>query len=238
MAKKVTHFRDKSKRAPGLASARRLIERLVWKGRELELFAVVPPALLLSQITGIKHEFDVELKPRWVMAFSGVLLLDYGTPLLLLFRSSKTAWLCLAIFGTALLALAYNASTFFKPPGFLEIIRWPVADARKRPGFVFTIWVARYLNCAYFFGILDYAIQIISHWRAYKTQAGAGGGLFDMFYFSFSTITTLGYGDIVPASNVAKLMAVAETLGGMWIILICVVGSLGFLFQSGSSENK
>ena len=41
-------------------------------------------------------------------------------------------------------------------------------------------------------------------------------GLFDtFFYFSFTTLTTLGYGDITPVSNAARTLANLEAIVGM-----------------------
>jgi hypothetical protein len=44
----------------------------------------------------------------------------------------------------------------------------------------------------------------------------------DFLYFSFSTLTTTGYGDVVPAHNLGRSLAITEALGGQ-LYLVTVV---------------
>lgn len=51
-----------------------------------------------------------------------------------------------------------------------------------------------------------------------------------MIYFSFVTLTTLGYGDITPAGPVARSLAYTEAIAGQLFIAILIgslVGNLG-----------
>jgi voltage-gated potassium channel len=41
---------------------------------------------------------------------------------------------------------------------------------------------------------------------------------FTAFYFSFATLTTIGYGDIIPISNTARMLAVMEAVIGMFYV--------------------
>jgi hypothetical protein len=59
--------------------------------------------------------------------------------------------------------------------------------------------------------------------------------LFQLFYFSFVTLATLGYGDIVPISGPAKGMAILEAVIGQ-MYLVVVVARLVSLF--GQSESR
>ena len=43
---------------------------------------------------------------------------------------------------------------------------------------------------------------------------------FPSLYFSFCTLTTVGYGDIVPKSNVARLLAMVESTAGVFFATI------------------
>jgi len=45
---------------------------------------------------------------------------------------------------------------------------------------------------------------------------------FDPFYFSFATLTTLGYGDIVPAANVTRMLAVTESISGLFYMTVLI----------------
>lgn len=67
----------------------------------------------------------------------------------------------------------------------------------------------------------------------------ASGSYARMFYFSAVTITTLGYGDIVPITNTARLLVATEAIAG--IVLIGLF--LNALFQernhpSSTNENQ
>ncbi|GGO80430.1 hypothetical protein GCM10011348_17070 [Marinobacterium nitratireducens] len=56
-------------------------------------------------------------------------------------------------------------------------------------------------------------------------------GRIDSVYYSFVTMTTLGYGDIYPKSDLTKILATGQTLVGMFMFAI-VIG----LFLSRSSQ--
>lgn len=49
----------------------------------------------------------------------------------------------------------------------------------------------------------------------------------DFFYFSFTTITTLGYGDILPVSKTVKMLSVLESLIGQLFIALLVARLVG-----------
>jgi hypothetical protein len=57
------------------------------------------------------------------------------------------------------------------------------------------------------------------------TDVDAGDRLSDLVYFSFVTLTTVGFGDIVPKSDLARSMAVTEALMGQ-IVLVTFVGRI------------
>ncbi len=61
----------------------------------------------------------------------------------------------------------------------------------------------------------------------------AAGGRIQMahlLYFSFVTLGTLGYGDVLPLSGPARALAVAESIGGQ-MYLVVVVARLVSLYQ-------
>jgi voltage-gated potassium channel Kch len=51
-------------------------------------------------------------------------------------------------------------------------------------------------------------------------------------YFSFTTLTTIGYGDVIPIHPVARSLAVAEALVGQLYPAILIGGVLGMALQS------
>ena len=56
-----------------------------------------------------------------------------------------------------------------------------------------------------------------------------GGAQWDSewLYFSFVTMTTLGYGDIAPVSAIARVLAYMQAVFGQFYIAILVAGLVG-----------
>lgn len=62
------------------------------------------------------------------------------------------------------------------------------------------------------------------------------GGMQDTFYFSFITLTTIGYGDFVPTSSLGQRIAILEGLIGQFYIAIVMAIIVG-KYLSHKSEN-
>jgi hypothetical protein len=58
-----------------------------------------------------------------------------------------------------------------------------------------------------------------------------------VLYFSFATLTTLGYGDIVPVSQVARMLATLEAITGQLYLAVLVARLVG-LHIAASLEKK
>jgi hypothetical protein len=56
----------------------------------------------------------------------------------------------------------------------------------------------------------------------YRSMAG-----FEALYFSFSTLTTVGYGDIIPVSNVARMLAMMEATTGVLYVAVLIARLVG-----------
>lgn len=72
-------------------------------------------------------------------------------------------------------------------------------------------------------------IFAVCYWLADQTLAASFGGpaepaltLRQAVYFSFVTIATLGYGDIVPTSDIARSLAVVEAVSGQLYLAVLV----------------
>jgi len=64
------------------------------------------------------------------------------------------------------------------------------------------------------------------------SSAGSIAGRYDLIYYSFATLTTLGAADILPASSLAKMLTVFEATTGLIYIAI-LVGSVVGAFSAG-----
>jgi len=59
----------------------------------------------------------------------------------------------------------------------------------------------------------------------------------DWLYFSFVTMTTLGYGDILPVSATARGFAYMQAVVGQFYIAVLVAGLVGAYVSTKSSDN-
>ncbi|UZP66468.1 potassium channel family protein [Desulfovibrio mangrovi] len=91
---------------------------------------------------------------------------------------------------------------------FAKAKRQAYADMRlwQRPYFI--------LFC-YLFTACFYSLVYFLHYREFRQLSHS---LLDAFYFSMITITTLGYGDITPASQLAKCIVASEATLGVIVI--------------------
>jgi hypothetical protein len=55
----------------------------------------------------------------------------------------------------------------------------------------------------------------------------AASGFYEFVYYSFVTLTTLGYGDIAPAAGITKALAYMEAMVGQLYIAILIAGLVG-----------
>jgi Ion channel len=76
-----------------------------------------------------------------------------------------------------------------------------------------------YLLIGLLFAVAYGAIQDISNVDFFTTK---DGGRDDFLYFSYATLTTVGYGDLVAATNLGRSLAITEALLGQ-IYLVTVV---------------
>jgi hypothetical protein len=60
---------------------------------------------------------------------------------------------------------------------------------------------------------------------------------FASFYFSFTTLTTLGYGDITPVSRAARMLASLEAVTGTLYIAI-LIARLVAIYSSPKSDSR
>ena len=59
---------------------------------------------------------------------------------------------------------------------------------------------------------------------------------FRSLYFSYATLTTVGYGDIIPVSNEARMLAMAEAMAGVFYVTL-MIARLIALYHSNRPPN-
>ena len=101
--------------------------------------------------------------------------------------------------------------------------------------------LSAYLLAGLVFGVLHWAIAVA--WPGALGVAGvaapAAPSLATAIYYSFVTLATLGYGDVVPKTEVARGLAVFEAVGGQLYIAVMIARLVGAQLQApnGGSEN-
>jgi hypothetical protein len=165
----------------------------------------------------------------------------YGLPWLLLQLPPLGSWICLSICSVVIFWSLYGAARFFDKEGdwdeayVLDFSLESLEDWEPDLGLVF--WFARYVNLAFWFGVVCAAVQSLSGQTAYAALGLDRLSLFDFVYFSFVTITTLGYGDVTPVSGLAKALVIVEIVGGLWLLLTCVATTIQYMGEQRKKDN-
>jgi len=94
--------------------------------------------------------------------------------------------------------------------------------------------LSAYLLAGIFFGVSYWVLEQI--WPGSFTVAGAFSPN-SAIYFSFVTLATLGYGDIVPRTDVARGLATVEGVGGQ-LFLAVFIARLVSLYARESPERR
>jgi hypothetical protein len=93
--------------------------------------------------------------------------------------------------------------------------------------------LSAYLLAGIFFGLFYWALEQIVPGTF---TAAAEFSRMSAFYFSFVTLATLGYGDIVPRTDVARGLAIVEGVGGQ-LFLAVLVARLVSLYSRGKDAD-
>jgi hypothetical protein len=73
---------------------------------------------------------------------------------------------------------------------------------------------------------------------AAATDAGRTLAGFEALYFSFATLSTVGYGDIFPVANVARMLAMLEATCGMFYVAILVARLVSIYTANSAGPSK
>src|SRR5215510_14004487 len=99
--------------------------------------------------------------------------------------------------------------------------------------------LSAYLLAGIFFGVFYWVIE--RTWSGSLAIAGEGVqsnfSLTVAIYFSFVTLATLGYGDIIPRSEVARGLAIMEALSGQFYLAV-LIARLVSLYVVGKGKSN
>lgn len=88
--------------------------------------------------------------------------------------------------------------------------------------------MSAYMLAGLFFAVLYWQIALV--WPGSFSEAGAAPSALTVsaaIYYSFVTLTTLGYGDVVPRTEVTRGLAVIEAVGGQLYIAVTIARLIG-----------
>jgi hypothetical protein len=130
----------------------------------------------------------------------------------------------------AIVALWFQAEVGpFAPLAWTVFLLYPIAllfMAVMRPGVSnldrVLAAVSVYLLIAVTFGYLHQMVMMLDSTSYRMPIDPMREGNTDMLYFSFVTILTLGFGDIIPLSPFARMLTVTEALIGVFFIAILI----------------
>ncbi len=115
--------------------------------------------------------------------------------------------------------IAAPAVLFF---GFVvaQLLRF-ILRARRVDTNVLCAGIAGYLMLGLLWMPLYVAVSRLNP-GAFAMSGGSTLDGFNAFYFSFITLCTVGYGDIAPATKVAKMLAVTEAITGLFYVAVLI----------------
>ena len=134
-------------------------------------------------------------------------------------------------FHTDALVAWVSCALYLVAPGSIvrHLLRRRTVDSETMLGAI-----AAYLMAGMFFAFLYRAIGIVQPHPAFFGAQGPGTFSQDLF-FSFTTLTTTGYGDLTPAGNPGQSFAVLEMLIGQ-LFLITAVGKVVSTWRPGQGR--
>jgi len=93
--------------------------------------------------------------------------------------------------------------------------------------------LSTYLIAGVFFGELFWSIEQIA-----PGSYGAPDAIseFSMVYFSFVTLASLGYGDILPKTDLARGLAMFEVIGGQLFLAVMVARLISVFVDTKSAR--
>ncbi|MDJ0791556.1 MAG: ion channel [Acidimicrobiia bacterium] len=96
---------------------------------------------------------------------------------------------------------------------------------------------AVYLSIGILFGLIYTLIGTIDPEAFDPPQTVVPGSPSQLYYFSYVTLTTLGFGDIQPAASITRVLAALEAIVGVVLLAALVGRFVGMLVSQASEEN-
>ena len=126
--------------------------------------------------------------------------------------------------------VALSAWTFIGLFAAAAALRFAIRGTKVDAEHLFAA-LSAYLLAGLYFGLLYWALEQIHPGSIAATNFSRTGAI----YYSFVTLATIGYGDIVPRTDVARALAIVEGVGGQLFLAVLVARLLSL--YSGPSRD-
>ncbi|MEM9273285.1 MAG: ion channel [Cyanobacteria bacterium P01_F01_bin.143] len=108
----------------------------------------------------------------------------------------------------------------------LVTINRKIFSEKKVSGDTIKGGIAVFFLIGIFWALLYHMVYLLDP-QAFAQPAGVTDFFDSMFYFSFTTLTTLGYGDILPVSELARSLATLEAIAGVMYPAVYIARVVG-----------
>ena len=185
------------------------------------LFELVFDSILIAGVYSVgpgRHQWPfllltvVTLAVRWGELLSGGPQLDVGALLI------TVLWLIYAV--SIIIGHLFQRHDVTADTILGAVVTYLLAAI----AFTFAFEIVELLQPGSFSGIPDQA-------RSHRSELGSS-----MLYFSFVCITTMGYGDIVPVSDIARPLAVLEGVFGQLYLAVMIARLVGLHIASSHKQ--
>ena len=185
---------------------------------------VLEPTLILLLLMGV---WGLEKEKKWLIMIGGSIAVTGVTIAVLNFFLNMAG---LQLINMGILMVFFVASTWIASRNLLlsgEI------DINKIIGAI-CIYLLLGLNWGMFYLFTNMAIPDSFHGL---TPTTIGAQFSELMYFSFVTITTLGYGDLIPVKPLARTVAFLEAIIGQFYVAVLVAWLVG-MYLSEKSQHR
>jgi hypothetical protein len=145
------------------------------------------------------------------------------------------AFLAKLISSDRLLGIAFGAVAILLGIAAVTILRRVIVGAREVDFRTILGAISVFTLLGLLFAFLYVAISRWSHHDFFAGVADPASS--DYLFFSYTTLTTTGYGNLVPAGEVGQSLAVLEMLVGQ-IFLVTLVAGLVSLWRPGTAKTS
>jgi len=193
--------------------------------REENRRLVLEPTLILLLLMGV---WGLEKEKKWLMRVGGSIAATGVTIAVLNFFLNMAG---LQLINMGILMVFFVGSTWIASRNLLlsgEI------DINKIIGAI-CIYLLLGLNWAMLFLFTNMAIPDSFHGL---TATTIGAQFSEFMYFSFVTITTLGYGDLIPVKPLARTFAFLEAIVGQFYVAVLVAWLVGMYLSDKTQDRK